>query len=133
MLGPAEQYEAVDEAAVTAFFKSELALRIERAEELRREMNFLTEFPAAELHPEVGDLLRDEKIIVQGAVDLLFCEDGKIIIVDFKTDRNKDEAELVEAYAEQLRIYARACEDILKKPVSELYIYSFTLGKAIKC
>ncbi len=128
-----EQFKAVDENAVMTFFNGALAGRIAKAADIRREMNFLTEFPAAELHPEVADRLADEKIIVQGAVDLLFVEEGKIVIVDFKTDRNKDEDELKAAYAEQLRIYGRACEDILKMPVSELYIYSFTLGKAIKC
>ena len=73
----------------------------------------------------------NENIIVQGSVDLLFLEDDKLVIVDFKTDRNKDENTLTEVYAEQLRIYGKACEKLLKKSVKELTLYSFSLNKCI--
>ena len=62
---------------------------------------------------------------------MLFVEDGKLVIVDFKSDRNKKESELVDAYSKQLEIYAKACSKILNLPIKELIIYSFALGKEI--
>ena len=98
---------------------------------VKREMNFLTEFPASIIKSDLSEELAAEKIIVQGSVDLLFEEDGKLVIVDFKTDRNKSEEELITAYAEQLKIYGKACESLLKKSIGELAIYSFSIGKTI--
>lgn len=125
------EYEAVDTEVLTKFFNSELCDRIVSSPYVKREMRFLTEFPAKELAAGLSDACGEEMIVVQGAVDLLFEEDGKIVIVDFKTDRNKDEAELLAAYSEQLKIYAKACSKLLKLPVGELIIYSFSIGKPI--
>ena len=55
-----------------------------------------------------------------------------IIVVDFKTDRVKNEQQLIDAYSEQLSIYADACSKIFSKPIVEKIIYSFHLGKSIK-
>ena len=38
----------------------------------------------------------------------------------------------VDAYSEQLNIYAIACEKIFKKAVKEKIIYSFSLGVEIQ-
>ncbi len=124
--------ECVNRTAVDAFFQSELFKRISVSEHVRREMTFLSEFSANYLRPDLDEALSNEKIIVQGAVDLLFEEDDGIVIVDFKTDRNKSEDELKACYSEQLKIYGKACEQLLKKKVKQLLLYSFTLGKAIE-
>ena len=63
---------------------------------------------------------------------MLFVENGEIVIVDFKSDRNKDENELRKAYEQQLILYAKACEKLLKMPVKELIIYSYSLCKSIQ-
>ncbi len=125
------EYEAVDTDVLMKFFNSQLCERIINSPSVKREMRFLTEFPAKELTTRLSDACGEEMIVVQGAVDLLFEEDGKIVIVDFKTDRTKDESELLAAYSEQLKIYAKACSKLLKLPVGELIIYSFSAGKAI--
>lgn len=125
------EYEAVDIQVLKQFFDSELCDRIIRSKLVKREMRFLTEFPAKDLSSGLSPLCGEEMIVVQGAIDLLFEEDGKIVIVDFKTDRTKDESELLAAYSEQLKIYAKACSKLLKLPVGELIIYSFSAGKAI--
>lgn len=123
--------DAVDRESVQQFFSSNLFCRIKNSEYVKREMNFLCEFPASILKSGLGPEVMNENIIVQGSVDLLFLEDDKLVIVDFKTDRNKDENTLTEVYAEQLRIYGKACEKLLKKSVKELTLYSFSLNKCI--
>ena len=127
-----EESKIADNELVRAFFDSDLYARIKVSPYVKKEMNFLTEFSAEIIKPDIAESLKGEKIIVQGAVDLIFEENGKIVIVDFKTDRNKNEDELRGAYAEQLLIYKKACENLLKKPVDELIIYSFLLGREIR-
>ncbi len=127
-----EEADCVDKVSVLKFFESELYKRIIASKQVRREMNFLSEFPASYLKTDLNPALSGEKIIVQGAVDLLFEHDDGIVIVDFKTDRNKNELELTKCYSEQLKIYGMACEKLLKKKVKQLIIYSFTLNKTIE-
>ena len=126
------EYDSVDKELLKSFFSSDLFKRISNAESVKREMRFLTEFPATELDNTLESRFNDENVVVQGAVDLLFVEDGEIVILDFKTDRTKNESELVTAYKQQLEIYAKACSKLLKLPVKELYIYSFALKKEIR-
>ena len=115
---------------INAFFQSNLYLRILKSAGVFREMKFLTEINAGEVY-DVPDNLSDKKIIVQGAVDLLFVENGQIVIVDFKTDRLDDPAKFAELYAEQLNLYSVACSKKFNLPVKENIIYSFNLSKEI--
>lgn len=126
------EYEAVDKELLKSFFSSDLFKRILNSDIVKREMRFLAEFPATELDNTLESSFSGENVVVQGAVDLLFVENGEIVILDFKTDRSKDENELVSAYKQQLEIYSKACSKLLKLPVKELYVYSFALQKAIK-
>ena len=121
--------EAVDRAALERFFESDLYKRIMSANELHREMRFLTEIPASRFNEALEGT--DANIIVQGAVDLCFVEDDGIVVLDFKTDRVKDIKTLSETYGEQLDIYCKACEKIFKRPVKEKIIYSFHLSDYI--
>ena len=58
-------------------------------------------------------------------------EDDGLVVLDYKTDQVKFGRELVEKYQEQLRLYARALEQMTLKNVKEEVIYSFTLGEEI--
>lgn len=126
-----EEFETMNTDVLNTFFASPLCKRILQSPMVKREMRFITEFPATDLAEGLDPMFSEEMIVVQGAIDLLFEENGKIVIVDFKTDRNKNEEELLDAYTEQLKIYAKACSKILKMTVGELIIYSFSLGKPI--
>lgn len=127
-----KEKEAIDIPSVERFFESDIFRRIERADRLEREMRFLTEIPAGNLYQDIPEQLSDEKIVVQGAVDCVFAENGEIVVIDFKTDRVSESNQLIEAYAEQLNIYAKACSKIFGMPVKEKIIYSFALSKEIK-
>ena len=127
-----QELNIIDRESIISFVSSSLCERILASCFVKREMKFITEFPATELDSGLDSRFSDEMIVVQGAVDLVFEENGGLIIVDFKTDRNKNESELKDAYSEQLEIYAKACSKILNKPTKELIIYSFSLNKEIK-
>lgn len=127
-----EEREAVDVKAIEGFVSSSLFERIRSAETVKREMRFLTEVEASKLEPSLDPEIYNEKVIIQGAVDLCFVEDDGVFILDFKTDRVDSPERLIEAYSEQLEIYSMACEKIFGKRVKEKIIYSFSLNKAIK-
>ncbi len=126
-----EEGNAVDIPKISAFFNSGLYKRIQNASFVKREMRFLTEINAKDVF-DVSNKVAKEKIIVQGAVDLLFIEDNGLVIVDFKTDRAKTEQQLTDAYSKQLDLYAVACQKIFGKTVKDKIIYSFELSKEIK-
>ena len=85
------------------------------------------------VNQEEEQLKMDEshQIIVQGIIDVFFEEDGKIILMDYKTDHVKDKNELLKRYQVQLLLYARAIEQARRLPVTEIYLYSFHLNQAI--
>ncbi|MBR7132817.1 MAG: helicase-exonuclease AddAB subunit AddA [Clostridia bacterium] len=124
--------KAMDIKALKSFFGSEIFSRIRQSQTVKREMRFLTEVPAGQLSAELENELSDEKIIVQGAVDVCFIEPDGIVILDFKTDRVDSPLQLAAAYSEQLNIYAAACEKIFEKPVKQKIIYSFALSREIE-
>ena len=70
-------------------------------------------------------------MILQGAVDCAFEEEGALVIVDFKTDRIASGEELLTRYALQLALYKEALEQCLGLPVKECMLYSFYLGKEL--
>lgn len=72
-------------------------------------------------------------ILVQGIIDVCFEENGELVVLDYKTDRVRKAEELREKYHAQLDYYAEALEQLLKKPVKEKIIYSFTLREEIRC
>ena len=103
-----EEAEAVSVEQIRAFFESEIGRRIRAAEKVWREFRFSLMTEAAELIP--GEKLSaEEKILLQGVVDCFFLERGELVVVDYKTDRIRGEAELndrSEHYRPQLETYA---------------------------
>ncbi len=64
--------------------------------------------------------------ILQGVIDLIEDDDGKIEIVDYKTGRKPDLPEKsaqVEHYRKQLEIYAYLISERYKKNVSRMHLY----------
>ncbi len=123
---------AVNREQLKSFFESDIFARIKAADNVEREMRFITEMPVSRLNSQLSDSLVNENIIIQGAVDLCFEEAGEIVVLDFKTDRTDNPESLREAYGEQLSIYAKACEKIFEKRVKQKIIYSFSLSKEIE-
>ncbi len=123
------QYNSIDRNALKQFFASELFERIKKSNLIKREMRFITEIDAQLLDNNISEELKSQKVILQGAIDLCFIEDDKVVILDFKTDKVGSFSQLKDKYTEQLSHYATACEKIFGKAVKEKIIYSFNLGE----
>lgn len=111
------------------FFESEIAKRIKNSAKLEREKRITTIIPANEIYTDITDA--DEKILVQGYIDCAFIENGKWVIVDYKTDRVKIVDELKERYYSQLKMYERVLFECSGIPVKETVIYSLHLNTFI--
>ncbi len=126
-----EQADAIDFDLVEKFLKSDLYRRISVSPNVEREYHFAVNVSACEIDPGLPSEFSDELVMVQGAVDCFFEEDGEIVIVDYKTDRVKTDDELRERYTSQLEMYRRAVEQSTEKRVKECLLYSFTLGRCV--
>ena len=102
------------------------------ARSLVREQPFVFSRPARELDPAWP---YDDPVLVQGIIDAYFPEGEDIILVDYKTDRvlEEDGQMLADRYRVQLEDYAAALTRLTGRKVSEKWIYSFTLGREIRC
>ena len=72
-----------------------------------------------------------ERIVLQGIVDVCGETEGGLWLLDYKTDRVKEESELISRYSIQLDLYKKALEEIINQEVSKTIIYSFKLNKEI--
>ena len=119
-----QQAESVDIARASAFVNSPLVTRCLRSERVFKEYRFNINIPARTVKPDIGESFADVPVILQGAVDLAFVEDGALVIVDYKTDRVGEPGQLASMYAPQLMLYKQALEQCLGLTVKECLIYS---------
>ena len=84
--------------------------------------------PANRLDPAVPE---GETVLIQGIIDAFFEEDGRLVVVDYKTDLVLEGQELIRRYQVQLDYYKEALNRITGKEVSQKIIYSFALGQEI--
>ena len=126
-----EEAKAVRRKELLQFFRSSLAERLRLAEKIETERTFALLMQPKELF--YGKEYEDVKdmILVNGIIDCYFIENGKVILLDYKSDRVYAEEELKERYRIQLQLYKTALERALKLPVAETYIYSLAMGKEI--
>lgn len=129
----ADQRAALRLPLLGRFFDSELCARMLRSPRWLREQHFTVDMPLSFFGYDTPPDSTDERIVVQGIADSVFEEDGQLVIVDYKTDRVQTDDELVQRYREQLRIYKQALEQTLSCPVGECWLYSFALGRAVRC
>lgn len=106
-------------------FKEKFFVMSLLSKELFRDLEFSPE--------EDGDIT-----LVQGIIDAFFSEEDGIVLMDYKTDKNRGlserdfSEELINRYKKQLEMYGKAVERALDERVKEIYIYSFALGKEIR-
>lgn len=124
---PEEYYGALNQNKLVHFLQSELAYRMwkaERAGALYREQPFVLGIAANRLKPEFPE---EEKVLIQGIIDAFFVEDGRIVVLDYKTDVIDSMKALWNRYEVQLDYYSEALEKLMQMPVKAKYLYSFYL------
>ena len=136
--------EAVDLDQLKGFFESKLFKDISCAKRIWREQRFNILLPAAPFTDDkaYGELIKDEKLLVQGVIDIFFEDrNGNLILCDYKTDHlTKEEIKdpalakkkLNDAHAEQLSYYAEALRSMFGKYPSRVLIYSLPLKNTVE-
>ncbi|QQZ61410.1 UvrD-helicase domain-containing protein [Paenibacillus sonchi] len=145
-----EQAEAVEISDIEAFYSGEMGRRLIGASWKRREQPFSYMVPAGEayhgleylneaaagLEAPAGNEAFGESVLIQGVIDCLFREEGRLILLDYKTDAVLEHQggleTLKEKYRFQLELYSKALLAILGEPVSEIWLYFFDGGHAVK-
>jgi len=127
----AREAALVDQSAILGLFASPLGQRIRKAKKVQREFKFSVLVDAGEFYPEA----QGEKLLLQGVVDCCIEEDGKLVIIDYKTDNVRTEAEIkarADIYARQVSIYAMALRKIFNMDVAECLLYFLSGGKMLQ-
>ena len=126
-----EERDSLNIVQLEEFFSSDLYARMKKSGNIRREQKFLIKKSDAALDDE-RLMEYNSNSMLQGIADCMFEEDGEIVLVDYKTDRVNSEKILVSRYDLQIKLYSAALSRIFGKRVREAYLYSFSLGKAVK-
>lgn len=116
--------------SVQGFINSLIGMRLQKAKAVWKELPFSRMLMAKRFFAEVAD--EKEQVFTQGVIDLLFeDEDGKLVLLDYKTDRSDDAAKIKKRYQVQLGIYSEAVEAILGRSLDEKYVYLLQSNKLI--
>ena len=125
----AEQGGAVNISHIKRFFQSDVGKRILKSKEVEKERRFIVEIPANDVMESNNST--DCMVVLQGAVDCTFIEDGKLHIIDFKTDRIQCVSELLELYTAQILLYAKAMKEVTGLEVGDCILYSMHLDEYV--
>ena len=110
------------------FLNTSLCKEMMECDKLIREYSFLTK-----IKTNLYDVTQtpEKEIYVQGIADGIIIKNNSAILLDYKTDRNKNEDYFIKNYKTQLQIYKIAIEKKLNIPVKKCVIYSLDLQKII--
>ncbi len=126
-----KEHRSVKAEDISAFINSPLGSEIvSHYDSFCREYSFKYLVNADEIYEGA----EADAIIIQGVIDAFFVNDsGKIVLIDYKTDKiDENEEKTARKYETQLKYYAIAIEKILEKEVESKYIHLFETGKTIK-
>lgn len=128
-----EEASYINCSQIERFFTSELGQRVLKAELVYRELPFNIQRPARLVLNNCEDC--EDKLLVQGVVDLCFIEGSELVLLDYKTDQLISSRELAEAaakYRTQIDLYRVALESLLQLKVKESFLYFFTPGRWLR-
>jgi ATP-dependent helicase/nuclease subunit A len=134
-----EEVEALDLKGILDFFDSEIGQNILSAKRVVRELPFSLALNSDEAYGHWVE--EEEQVLVQGVIDCLYeTEDGRLSLLDYKTDTIKgkfatvEEAKevIINRYQKQLDLYATAIERIWKREIHEMGLYLFDGGHYFK-
>ena len=124
-----EEASVVDMKKLAEFASSPLGRRIASSPALYREQPF--------------NMICDvdgSAAMVQGIIDCFFEEEGKLVLVDYKTTNvrtaeefHRRKGEIASKYSLQIELYRRALEESTGKEVKEACLYLTNIGEVINC
>lgn len=125
--------EKINISSILKFFNSDLGRLVSDGKNtVLKEWPFTYAVSAADLYPDLKNCT-EEKIIIQGIVDMLVKTPDGLIVIDFKTD-HIDSSKLQqrsEHYAPQLKWYCKAAGEILDVKNVAGWLYFLSAGEAI--
>jgi ATP-dependent exoDNAse (exonuclease V) beta subunit len=88
---------------------------------------------APHLWRELSLWFPDGAHLVEGIVDLVFEEDGQLVVVDYKSDAIADDQALGQAahHAPQLQLYGRGLTQAIGLPVRERLVVFTALARSV--
>lgn len=127
-----EQVQSIDQEGIAAFFSTSIGQKLRKADWVKREVSFSMVLPVKEVYSHID--AEGEPVLIQGMIDCLFESDGKLYLLDYKTDRVQGrytgglEAAvpiLKKRYETQIALYAKAVERLTNRTLEEKILYFF--------
>ncbi len=120
-----EERDSVSLTALKYFIDSDIIKRAAASDNIQKERPF--------------NLMREidgEQIIVQGIIDCYFEENGKYVLIDYKSNYvikgdTKDQERIRAMYEKQIALYREALAAITGREVSEAFLYLTGTGETI--
>ncbi|MEG0663923.1 MAG: PD-(D/E)XK nuclease family protein, partial [Clostridia bacterium] len=128
-----QYYNSINFSSIQKFLSSNLAKKMINSKKIYKEAELLHKIKLKEIFNGINDESKNDEIIIQGIADCIFKSSSNMwILVDYKTDKLKNESEFVDRYKNQLLIYKMAAEYLIKEKIEKTIIYSFHLNKEIE-
>ena len=105
---------------LSALYASTLGRRMLRSPRVEREWGFTWRRPGA------------ERVVLQGVIDCCFLEDGRWVLVDYKTDSASDVPAVLARHTPQLAVYAEALESLTGIPVASRVLWLVRASQAFE-
>ncbi|MCS7089828.1 MAG: UvrD-helicase domain-containing protein [Verrucomicrobiota bacterium] len=133
------EVEALDLNGLAAFWASDLGELLRKYRlAIRRELAFTLCMSASDLRQLLGrsadPSLAGERVVVQGAADLVVVLPQELWVLDFKTDQLQSVSiqSGIQRYRIQLCLYAHALETIYRRPVQRRWIHFLAVHQTVE-
>lgn len=122
---PENVYQYIDDNKILQANKIITSL-IDKNDKVYKEKVFMIYIP----YNYIKNNTIQDKILVQGIIDIFIEKENEIILIDYKTSRLND-VNLIKKYDVQLKLYEKALKEKYKDKKIKKYIYSIFLDKLI--
>lgn len=135
-----EEVDAVDPRMILSFLHSKTGQAVIRAyrenpDFVLREYSMLLSVPAREIDPEAY-ARREERVKIQGIIDLCYYDGEAWTVVDYKTDRMREippymRQDRLRRYQKQVSAYTKAVQALTGEAVREPHIFFLRDGEDV--
>lgn len=122
----------INRSHVLQFFGTTLGrLLVAHPESVHRETPFSMLIPARDIFTGMANETQD--VLIHGIIDAYVTLPDQLVLLDYKTDhvRPGGEDEVVARYRGQLRLYAKALQSMLNRPVDAMSLVLLATGEVV--